>query len=59
MIAQGEALIGGIQRMVKDLAAGQPELDKLVDAVCTRLGRPQLREHPLFRRTVACHRKND
>lgn len=59
VIAQGEALIGGIQRMVKDLAAGQPELDKLVDAVCLRLGRPQLREHPLFRRTVACHRKND
>lgn len=59
VIAQGEALIGGIQRMVQDLAAGQPELDKLVDAVCLRLGRPQLREHPLFRRTVACHRKND
>ena len=39
--------------------ASVPELDKLVDAVCLRLGRPQLREHPLFRRTVACHRKND
>lgn len=59
VIAQGEALIGGIRRMVEDLAAGQPDLDKLVDAVCLRLGRPQLREHPLFRRTVVSHRKND
>ena len=59
VIAQGEALIGGIQRTVAGLESTCPTPDKLVDAVCARLGRPQLREHPLFRRTVACHRKKD
>ena len=59
MIAQGEALIGGIQRTVAGLESTCPTPDKLVDAVCARLGRSQLREHPLFRRTVACHRKKD
>ena len=59
VIAQGEALIGGIQRTVAGLESTCPTPDKLVDAVCARLGRSQLREHPLFRRTVACHRKKD